>query len=176
MLLRKDNISLRSPDLQDLDFLFEIENNTELWKLSNTISPFSRFDLEQYILQADKDIYAIKQLRFIVELNNENVIGILDIFDFEPQHRRAGVGIIILEKFQNKGFASTVLEILWEYSTKKLNLHQLFCNIESTNHKSLKLFENNGYKRVGIKKDWNCIDGNWSDELLLQKILKNKSV
>lgn len=176
MLLENNNIRLRSPELKDLDFLYEIENDTSLWHLSNTISPFSRFDLEQYILLAEKDIFTTKQLRFIIEANKTSVVGIIDLFDFDPLNKRAGVGIIIKEKDKNKGYASTALEILFEYSTNKLGLHQLYCNIESSNIASLRLFEKKDFMIVGTKKDWNFMEGLWNDELFLQKIFENKTI
>lgn len=176
MLLENNNIRLRSPELEDLDFLFEIENDTSLWHLSNTISPFSRFELEQYILLAEKDIFHTKQLRFIIETNKTTAVGIIDLFDFDPLNKRAGVGIIIKENDKNKGYASVALEILFEYSIKKLGLHQLYCNIESSNKASLKLFEKKDFLIVGVKKDWNLKEGIWIDELFLQKILENKTI
>jgi len=174
MVLENKNIKLRSPELKDLDFLFEIENDTSLWHLSNTLSPFSHFDLEQYILLADKDIFHTKQLRFIIEVNKSTVVGIVDLFDFDPINKRAGIGIIIKDNDKQKGFASEALEILFEYSTKILDLHQLYCNIESNNKVSLKLFEKKGFVIAGTKKEWNNRDGVWVDELFLQKIFKNK--
>lgn len=172
MLLQKNNLKLRSPELDDLDFLFDIENDTSLWHLSNTISPFSRFDLEQYILLADKDIFNAKQLRFIIELNNAETVGIIDLFDFDPINKRAGVGVIINEKEQNKGYASVALDILFDYSIKMLGLHQLYCNIEFSNKASVNLFEKKGFVNTALKKDWNLKDDVWVDELFLQKILK----
>lgn len=174
MILENNNLKLRSPELEDLDFLFDIENDTSLWHLSNTISPFSHFDLEQYILLADKDIFKTKQLRFIIEVNNSKAVGIIDLFDFDPINKRAGVGIIIKDNEKKKGFASDALELLFEYSVKKLGLHQLYCNIESSNTVSLKLFKKKNFVVAGEKKEWNLRDEIWVDELFLQRIFKNK--
>ena len=37
-----NKINLRALELDDLEFLFEIENNRKLWNVSYTILPFSR--------------------------------------------------------------------------------------------------------------------------------------
>lgn len=172
-MLKKENIVLRSPELADVDFIFNIENDQSLWHLSNTITPFSRFDLEQFIFLSDKDIYSTKQARFIIAKTQnatENPIGTIDLFDFEPQHKRAGIGIMILEKERGKGFAGLALDILIEYCFSTLGLHQLYCNIEEDNEKSLKLFMNKGFKVVGRKKDWNLRNNKWKTEILLQLI------
>lgn len=173
MILNNDKIKLRAPEISDLDIIFNIENNVELWHLSNTISPFSRFDLEQYIISLDKDIFKTGQLRLMIEDAGKNVVGIVDLFDFDPLNRRAGVGIIILKDMQRKGYAKSALELLTEYCESILQLHQLYCNIEVDNVASVKLFEQLGFVRVGIKKDWNRNKDYWKDELFLQKILKS---
>ena len=36
---------------------------------------------------------------------------------------------------------------------------------------SLNLFKKMGYVEIGIKKDWNYIEGKYKDEVLFQKIL-----
>ena len=57
-----ENIKLRALEPSDVQLLFEWENDLSIWHLSNTIAPFSKFDLEQYILNSDKDIYSSKQI------------------------------------------------------------------------------------------------------------------
>jgi diamine N-acetyltransferase len=172
-MLVKNNISLRSPELEDVDFLFQMENNQQLWYLSNTLTPFSRFDLEQFVMLSDKDIFTTKQVRFIIEKGNDDgkvQVGAVDLFDFEPQHKRAGVGIMLTEEERNKGIAGSAVDLVIEYAFDILNLHQLYCNIEVTNKISIKLFEKKGFKLAGTKKEWNLRKGNWVDEHLLQLI------
>lgn len=172
-MITKNNISLRAPEPEDVDFLFQLENDRLLWHLSNTLTPFSRFDLEQFVMLPDKDIYVTKQARFMIvkeSVDNSKLIGTIDLFEFEPQHKRAGIGVVLMESERKKGIASIALELIIEYSFNVLNLHQLYCNIEETNSDSLKLFENSGFQLAGIKKEWNLRDGKWVDEHLLQLI------
>lgn len=172
-MLQKNNIALRAPELDDVDFLFALENDSRLWHLSNTTIPFSRFDIEQYILQAEKDAFASRQIRFMIDKisgKTRNTIGAIDLFDIEPKHRRAGIGIMIVEEERAKGLASIAVDVLIDYTFNTLNMHQLYCNIEADNNSSLQLFENKGFERIGIKKDWNMRSGNWMGEYILQLI------
>ena len=140
-ILSDENIHLRALEPEDLNFLFTIENDESFWEVSSTQTPFSRFILEQYIANSHQDIFEAKQLRLIIEDNNtKKNVGIIDLFDYSPQHKRAGIGILIIESEQNKGFASQALKLLIDYSFELLDLHQLFANISSENDKSLKLF------------------------------------
>lgn len=170
-MLKQDNIQLRVPEPEDVDFLVNMENNSDLWHVSNTHNPFSRFDIEQYVLLADKDVYSAKQLRFIIEFSENGkpeTVGAVDIFNFDAHNKRAGVGITIIEEHRNKGFAGTALEIIINYLFTHLNLHQIYCNIEKDNYNSISLFKSKGFEVAGIKRDWNLRSGKWIDELLFQ--------
>jgi len=68
--LENKTISLRAPEPEDLDLLYLWENNTEVWQISGTLVPFSRYVLKQYLENAGKDIYEMKQLRLIIQLNS----------------------------------------------------------------------------------------------------------
>ncbi|HIE45068.1 MAG TPA: GNAT family N-acetyltransferase [Flavobacteriaceae bacterium] len=170
--LEKNNIKLRALEPEDLDFLFQTENDTSLWEVSNTQVPFSKFILKQYLTNSHQDIYEAKQLRLIIEQDNQ-AIGMIDLFDFEPQHYRAGIGIVILKPFQNKHFANTALQLFINYAFNTLNLHQLYANITMDNKNSIKLFTNNNFTFIGIKKDWIYINSQYKDEGLYQ-LINNK--
>lgn len=173
-MLENDNIKLRAVEPEDVDFIVDIENDAASWNVSRTRSPFSRFDIEQYVMSIDKDIYSAGQLRLIIQEKNDGAyLGIADIFDFNAHDRRAGVGIILIESAQGKGIAGAALDILIDYLFSHLGLHQLFCNIGSGNTNSIKLFESRNFKRIGVKKDWVFINNKFKDELLYQLINQN---
>jgi len=172
-MLNKNNIQLRIPEPNDINFIVNLENNSDLWHISNTHNPFSRFDIEQYVLLQDKDIYSAKQVRFMIDnIGSElsQTIGTIDIFDFDAHNKRAGIGILIIENSRNKGFASTALDIVINYLFNHLNMHQIYCNIEEDNINSIKLFSKKGFSRCGVKKDWNYKSGKWINEIMFQLI------
>ena len=169
--LQGNFIKLRALEPEDLEFLFQIENNEIFWEVSHTQTPFSKYVLKQYLENAHLDIYETKQLRLIIEeKSTEKSVGMIDLFDFNPQHKRAGIGILIHPDFQQKGFASEALSLLIQYSFLRLQLHQLYANIMSDNEKSLLLFKKHSFKKVGTKKDWIFSDGKMKDEILFQLI------
>ncbi|AOW19171.1 GNAT family N-acetyltransferase [Urechidicola croceus] len=165
------HINLRALELADLTFLYTIENDESYWSVSNTQKPFSKFLLQQYLENAHQDIYQAKQLRLLIEESKTtNSVGLIDLFDYEPKHRRAGIGILISPNNENKGYASEALEILINYAFTHLDLHQIHANITEDNIKSIALFEKFGFKKIGLKKDWIFINGKFKNELLYQLI------
>ncbi|MFC4268845.1 GNAT family N-acetyltransferase [Polaribacter marinivivus] len=167
------NIKLRALEKEDLNFLYQIENNESFWQVSHTQTPFSKYMLKLYLENAHLDIYQAKQLRLIIEENNTNQqVGMIDLFDFNPKHKRAGIGILIHPDFQEKGYAFEALSLLINYTFTHLDLHQLYANITEDNSKSISLFEKNNFVKTGIKKDWIFTNNNYKSEILYQLINK----
>ena len=171
-ILNSRNISLRALEPEDLEVLYLWENDTSIWHLSNTLVPFSRFLLKQYLENARKDIFELKQLRLIIQLNTEaRAIGAIDLFDFDPFHKRAGVGILIADRSRRrKGYAREALDTLMDYCFQVLGLHQLYCNIGCGNNHSMKLFTGAGFTVVGEKKEWLFNGSSFENERMLQRI------
>ncbi|MBN8697135.1 MAG: GNAT family N-acetyltransferase [Bacteroidetes bacterium] len=171
MKLQGQHIYLRAIEPQDIDVLYAWENDVENWTVSNTQTPFSRFVLEQYIASAHEDIYSAKQLRLIICDASHKSVGSIDLFDFDPNHQRAGVGVLIADKSdRKKGYASEALKLLIDYCFTTLNLHQLYCNITVDNESSIILFQKHGFMITGIKKQWIREGAHFKDELILQLI------
>lgn len=172
MTLKGNIIFLRALEPEDIDFLYHLENDETLWEVSTTTSPYSKYILQQYLENSHRDIYEVKQLRLVICKNDsEAQIGFIDLFDFEPKHQRVGVGIVIFsDEDKRKGYASEALQLVCNYGFKHLNLHQIYASITEGNHGSIKLFENAGFERSGIKKDWVFSEEKYISEYFYQLI------
>ncbi|WP_445710330.1 GNAT family N-acetyltransferase [Flavobacterium sp.] len=174
--LKGNTIHLRALEPEDLEFVHAIENDEAIWEVSNTQTPYSRFLIRQYLENAHQDIYEAKQLRLAICLNaTSEAIGLIDLFDFDPRNNRAGVGILIREiENRAKGIGTEALGMLINYAFHQLQLHQLYANIGTENENSMQLFSKFGFKEIGIKKEWNKVNGIYKDEFLFQLINNKK--
>ena len=171
MYLKGENIYLRALEPNDLDVLYKWENNPVIWKVSNTFAPFSKFVLEQYLVNAHEDIFISKQIRLMICLTDKTPIGTIELFEFDVHNSRVGVGVMIDESVENKGYATQALQILCNYCFEVLLVKQIYCNISASNEKSLHLFKKIGFTEVGLKKQWNKIaQTTFEDEWMLQLI------
>lgn len=183
MQLIGELIHLRALEPDDLQCLYDWENDTSVWSVSGTVAPFSKFTLEEYLKQAHQDIYTTKQLRLMIDLtvsdddgelsNDHHSIGCIDLFDFDPRNKRAGVGVLIANNAQRgKGYATEALHLLIDYAWNILDLHQLYSNVRVDNNNSLALFKKLGFEVTGLKNDWLYEAGKFYDEYTLQLIRK----
>ena len=169
--LKGDHIYLRALEPSDLDFLYQLENDTAIWEISGTLKPYSRKVLQLYLENAHRDIYEVKQLRLCICRKDHECIGLIDLFDFDPKHRRAGIGIVISNPDdRNKGLGAEALSLLCSYAFSTLDLHQLYANILEENKASIHLFEKLGFERIGIKKEWIRTSTGFKNEIMFQKI------
>ncbi|WP_406684151.1 GNAT family N-acetyltransferase [Seonamhaeicola sp. MEBiC1930] len=169
--LKGEHIYLRAIEPEDLEFIHAVENDESIWEVSNTQTPYSKFLIKQYIENAHQDIYEVKQLRLVISSYDNTPLGMIDIFDFDFKNSRAGIGILVKDSDnRGRGYGSEALKLLISYCFNHLNLNQLFCNISEDNHVSVKMFEKQGFKQVGLKKDWNFINNSYKSEYLFQLI------
>ncbi len=169
-LLKGERIKLRAIEPSDVDLILDWENDTDNWEVSGTLAPFSREIISKYVSNAHLDIYQAGQLRLMIdELSTGKTIGTIDIFDFEPFHQRAGLGILIANKDnRNNGYASETLKLVVDYCFNHLGLQQLYCNILSDNEISLKLFQKAGFTINGTQKKWIKSGSDFKDQYFLQ--------
>ena len=155
MLLENEIIRLRAVEPEDLEKLYAWENNPQLWVVGNTRNPYSHFQLKQYILNSDKDIYENKQLRLMmVSLKTGETIGTVDLFDFDVHHSRVALGLFVDTAFQGNGYAKAALLLVEDYVFNFLKINQLYCQIAENNTASRHIFEKEGYETNGVLKDW----------------------
>ena len=152
-LLSNDIITLRALEPTDLDTLYQWENDTALWVVSNTAAPYSREALWHYLEQYTGDIYAQRQLRLMVTLNQDGTpVGTVDFLNFDPLNNRAELGLFIAPEHRGKG------------------LRQLYVFIAVDNEVCLNLFEDYGYRRVGTINSWVKRGNTYRDVALLQMV------
>ena len=172
------SLSLRALEPDDLDFLFDLENDPEIWGVSDTLAPVSRHALREYLANATADFFEVRQLRLVIcapaETGGEApAIGTLDVFQFDPLHQRAGVGITLQKKYRGRGYAAQALALLLPYARHTLRLHQLYATVAATNGPSVRLFKTAGFRRVGTRREWlrGLVPGQWLDAIEFQLLL-----
>ena len=159
---------LRAPEPEDLEFMYQFENTPSLWTVSNTTGPYSRYALKQYILEQKNDLYVDNQLRLMIENLEHQLVGIIDLFNFEPFHRRAEVGIAILPAYRCQGIATLALGLLQEYCFHYLGLHQLYAYVDASNEASLRLFSGCSFTECALLKEWMRQGKEYKDVKMLQ--------
>lgn len=172
MLLANNRIYLRAVEPEDLEYLYKWENDTSLWIHGNTLAPYSKNTIKQYIEEAQQyDIFQSNQLRLMICRQEDNLaLGAVDLYEVEGHHSRTGLGIFVEHEYREQGYAKEALNLVAEYCFSFLNLHQIFVYISTENTISIDLFSQAGYQKIGVLKDWIYTINRYEDVVLMQLV------
>lgn len=172
-LMKDDLVTLRALEPEDLDIIYQWENDATLWQYGVTTAPFSRRLILEYLKDYSADIYAQRQLRLMICLAADGTrVGMIDLFDFDPTHRRASVGLMVDLQFQRRGIGSRAMTLMADYSRKVLHMHQLSAQAAVSNEKSISLFQRAGYAASGTLREWLCTADGYVDVVQFQLMLE----
>ncbi|MDR0940727.1 MAG: GNAT family N-acetyltransferase [Bacteroidales bacterium] len=170
--LQTPEVKLRALEASDVELLYEWENYTEVWQCGCTVTPFSHTVLREYIANAHLDIYSVKQLRLMIEsIEISRTVGMIDLYDFDPHHSRAGLAIFIRKDCCNKHFAHAAITSMLHYCKEQLLLHQIYAEVPETNEASQALFRSCGFSHTGTKTEWLKRSDGYESVLVFQRIL-----
>lgn len=168
---QENRCQLRAMEPYDVEQLYIWENDPEVWRVGGNLAPVSRERLMRFIEEQSYDIYATRQMCLIVE-HDGVAVGSLDIFDFDPQHLRFGIGILIYNhSHRRKGYARSAIEQVKEYGRETLGLHQIWVNVAADNVASRELFEQCGFEQCGCRREWLRRGDEYVDQIEYQCML-----
>ena len=174
-LLESNRIILRAVEPSDLDEIFKWENDTNIWQYGSTIAPYSKRQICEYIKNYSADIYKDMQLRLMITDNaTSKTIGMIDLYDFNPFHSKAHIGILIAPEHARQGYGYEAVETLMKYASDFLGLHQLAVCIPSENTASINLFTKLGFRKAGVLNDWLRTGESYRDAVMMQKIISGR--
>jgi len=107
--LKGKQVYLRALEPEDLQFLYELENDTAIWEISGTSTPYSKHVLQLYLDNAHRDIYDVKQLRLCICNLEDQLVGLIDqIFANVAEDNAASVHL-----FKKLGFEQVGVKNDW---------------------------------------------------------------
>lgn len=164
-------IVLRAPEEGDVDRIFLWENDPGFFEVLPNAAPLSRLQVWEYVQNYKADPFATRELRqMIVDKDSGATVGYLDLFEFDPVNRRAGVAIYIDDDCRRQGYASQALAAVEEYAHNTLAIHQLWATIAIDNEPSRMLFTAAGFKPAGRLRSWIRRRLQYVDALIVQKL------
>ncbi len=170
--MKNENITLRALEPEDLDFLYTIENDPNIWVYSTQKEPYSRFALREYLKHYDKNIFERGQLRFIIEQNKDHQqVGTIDIFDFDANNQKAEIGVFVTPQHRRLHYAQQAISLLTKYAKEYLNLHQIYAFVPIVNVCSMATFTKCGFSHTATLNDWLQVSNEYVNMALFQKLL-----
>jgi diamine N-acetyltransferase len=108
-----------------------------------------------------------------VDVASGVAVGAIDFYEFDPQHRRAGVGVLIDHEWQGRGYGKRMLQLGIDYAARFIGMHQLWAMIPIDNVPSQKLFRSMNFDICGRLRSWLRRDRSYVDAYLLQHLFES---
>ncbi|GAB4375751.1 MAG: GNAT family N-acetyltransferase [Salibacteraceae bacterium] len=168
--LKKGKVALRAAEPGDVDLIYAWENNIENWLVSNTIAPYNREQIKDFIANSN-DLFVARQLRLMIECDGcEQPVGCIDLYDFDPKNHRIGVGVLIDTDHRGNGYAGDALELAVDYCFDVLDVHCVYAEIIENNQSSVRLFEKLHFERTGVRCEWFWDGENYLNQYIYQRL------
>lgn len=81
------------------------------------------------------------------------------------------IGLMVDRNYQGKGIGNLLLEKIIKLADYSLGIKRLELNVFSDNERAIKLYEKHGFKIEGIQKYAAIKNDNYSDELMMARVI-----
>jgi diamine N-acetyltransferase len=93
-------------------------------------------------------------------------IGHAGIDDLDFDDKRGEIFFLIGDrKEQGKGYGKEIVKLLLKYGFKQLHFHSIFASAVIVNISSQKILERSGFRKIGVRRGYNLINGKFLDEV-----------
>lgn len=146
--------------------LYEWINSPDLVRLSAPYRPVHAPSHADWFAGLARDrsrvIFAIRSLP------KRRLVGVVQLVNIDPVHRRAEMIIRIGERSaQGRGKGSEALRLLIDYAWRDLNLHRIEARAFATNKRAIAAYKKVGFAIEGRLREAAFIDGAWTDMVVL---------
>ncbi|MFW9810434.1 MAG: GNAT family N-acetyltransferase [Candidatus Thorarchaeota archaeon] len=169
-------VTLRALEMSDLDHILRFFNTLELRKFLGPPIVRSKKYLEQWLRNVsvwspwrDGHLYLA-----VEEKDTKSFLGIARIEDIRLPHNRGEVGISIYDPaMRGKGYGTDAMLVLLGVGFNILGLNSIYLDTMEDNERSIKVYEKIGFRRVGLLRETEFIDGAHKG-LLIMDILRKE--
>ena len=171
MTTNSKNTQLRAMEPEDLELLYTIENDSEVWDVTSAKAHYSRYAIKQYLAQQPQEISIAGELRLVITTATGEAVGLVDLTSYSPTDRTAEIGITILKSHRGKGHGKEAIEEIERYAKQMLNMRMLYAHTLACNESANKLFTACGYEAVATLPEWQFHMGKYENLMVFKKKL-----
>jgi len=167
---------IRAVEPSDIDEVLKYWNDLNFRRNLGPPIPWSRNYLETWLeKRVDADPWRDKMLELaITDKKSGEFLGFVHLEDIKRPHNRAEFGISIQDPDkQSKGYGTDATLVMLWVGFNILGLNSIYLDTMDDNERAIRTYEKVGFKRVGILRETEFIDGAFKG-LLVMDILRDE--
>lgn len=162
-------ITLREVVASDAEFIARWYNDSENIRYMSTVVRARKHTVASVKKDIETSDPGFERL-FMVEADGE-IIGHCGIDDIDSHDQRAEIFFLIgIEDARGKGIGKEIGRLLLENAFRKMDLNSLYATAAVENEASIRILEHLGFKRIGIRREYNKIGDKFVDEVLFDML------
>lgn len=161
-----NDICITSVELEDIRLINDFINSQNSISLKSGEMLINYDELYQRFLE-----YYVGECEFFIKIsNNDDIIGIMKgRIEFKNQNEVWILNFLIGDAMRNRGYGSSILYNVIQYFNRIYGIKEFFSCITEKDKKSLKFWENNGYKMVRIVNDFYNFENRKNNMFLMKR-------
>lgn len=163
--LEGEKVFLSPVEETDVSVLREIKNQGFVRAFMSSCLPQTDADVLADIktTKASGSPYFLIFKKTVPPTEKEVTVGYVKLEILSNIIRAAEIHIAISQDFTKYGYGKEVIKLITDYAFQDLNIHSIRALIRAKNEASMKVFESQGYQKVGTLPEWSFYDGNYQD-------------
>lgn len=155
-----DEVTLRTIEEQDLDFMQDAVNNRGLRQAIGRVQPVNAPQEQEFFenVVCDNDT-----VNLLVTADGDRV-GTVGFSIIDHESDSAEVGYWIAPAHQQQGYGSEAVALLVDYGFRELGLHRIEARVFEFNVGSQRLLESIGFTQEGAHREARFMHGEYQDE------------
>jgi aminoglycoside 6'-N-acetyltransferase len=108
----------------------------------------------------------------VIEADGELAGWLGFVEETEPEYRSVGFDISLSERFQGRSLGPDALRTVIRWFADERGHHRFTIDPNAGNERAIKAYEAVGFKRVGVMRKAELIDGEWTDGLFMELLIE----
>jgi len=150
-VLESENIVLKKIEEIDLEELFSIYSNDNVFKYCGIIPKKNKETVKNMIEHFERDYNKKSRIKWGIYYKQDNMklVGIIEVFDINQKINMVTIGYFLAEAYWGKGIATESLKVLVRYLFENVEVNRIQAEVMPENNESKKVLTKNGFIKEG---------------------------
>jgi len=176
--LENEEILLKKIEKNDLDDYVDINMDEQLYRYKPGKPRKTVSAVENIIGHHERDFYKKKIINLGIYAKSENnkMIGVAEIFDFDQTVNSITIGYTLNKNYWGKGFATKATKMLLDFLFDEIDVNRIQAFVMPENEKSHSVLLRNNFIKEGVIRQghfWKC---RGIVNLVLYSLLKSEHI
>ena len=149
-IIESDEILLQSISESDIDELFSIYDNENVFKYCGILPKHNKGTVKKMVGHFQRDFNKKSRMKLGIYLKSTSkLVGIIECMDYKKKVEMITIGYYLAEEYWGRGIASEALSMMTNYIFNETSIQRIQAEVMVENTASKQVLLKNGYRKEG---------------------------